>query len=186
VIRSKASFSKLLDELEILGFYKYTDPQHVLRLKAEACASGFLFDGDNIRRIYHADSEDLAEGYAWELIEQLSPFLQKLGVQIRALSHVFDNDVDYTMTVNDVCYTLVTVTEEHQLDIPELWRLGTERTFTIINILLEQAGSDERVFQLYGGNDCHAVFLTWPMYRVIDASGMLARTELPIAIGKST
>jgi hypothetical protein len=180
----KTKLTKLLDRLEVLGFYKYADHQHMAQLKAEARASGFLFDGDSVRRIYHADSEDLAEGYAWELLEQLIPFLQELGVQISSLSHVFDNDVDYTMTVNDVRYLLLSVQEEQQLDMAELWRLGTERTFIIINTLLEQAGSDERVFQLYGGNDCHAVFLTPPMYHVIRTSGLFSPTELPIAIGE--
>lgn len=182
----KAKLTKLLDTLEVLGFYKYADHQQVAQLKAEARASGFLFDGDTVRRIYHADSEDLAEGYAWELLEQLIPFLRELGVQINSLSHAFDNDVDYTMTVNNVRYLLLSVQEEQQLDMAERWRLSTERTFTVINTLLEQARSDERVFQLYGGNDCHAIFLTPPMYRIIYSSGLFSPTELPIMIGEHT
>ncbi|MCU0492885.1 MAG: hypothetical protein MUD01_14940 [Chloroflexaceae bacterium] len=168
-----------LDRLEAHGYYRYAALAFIPQLKQEARLSGRLLGWQDTGRVYHADSEDLAEGCAWEFLERLCPFLYRLGVPKFVISQVFDNDVDYTVTVNDQTYTILTVAEETHLELNQRWRLGTERTFTIVNDLLEQAGSDERVYQLFDGNDTHAIFLTPQLYYLIKESHLLPDEDCP-------
>lgn len=68
--------------------------------------------------------------------------------------------------------------EESALGL-DYWQVSTDRAFTIINDLLVEVGSDERVYQLYEGNDCHAIFLTAELYEAIITSKALPPDLLP-------
>jgi hypothetical protein len=125
----------LLDALEAHGYYRYAPPSDIPRLKQEALTSGYLFGWEDTKRVYHADSEDLTEGFTWSFLEEITPFLQTLGVPSIDVSHVFDNDVDHTVTVNGISYTICTIEEEQDLDL-DLWQIGTERAFTIVTQIL--------------------------------------------------
>jgi hypothetical protein len=110
------------------------------------------------------------------------PFLHTLGVPVVGVSHIFDNDVDHTVTVNGVTYTICTVEEEQRLDLDQRWRIGTARALTIVNDLLEAAAVDERVYQLFDGNDTHAIFLTRQLYDLICESQVLPPDLLPCVV----
>ena len=60
------------------------------------------------------------------------------------------------------------------------WELATSRTFAIVNLLLREAGSNERIYSLYGGNDLFALFLTENMYDIINKSKFIKETEKPV------
>src|SRR5687768_16476643 len=82
----------LLDALEAHGYYRYVHPSDIPRLKQQALTSGYLFGWEETKRVYNADSEDLTEGFTWSFLEEITPFLQTLGVPAVEVSHVFDND----------------------------------------------------------------------------------------------
>ncbi len=54
--------------------------------------------------------------------------------------------------------------------------------FLHVNTLLKRAGSDERLYFLYGGNDTRAVFLTPGMYEAISRSPAIDDYEKPNAV----
>ena len=61
----------------------------------------------------------------------------------------------------------------------DCWDAGMSHTFLLINRLLEDAGSSERLFGLYGGNDGYAVFLTEEQFNIIKASNALKESDKP-------
>jgi hypothetical protein len=64
----------------------------------------------------------------------------------------------------------------------DIWDLTSRRVFAIINRLLAQAGSDERIYQVYKWNDCTGVVLTKETYERILSAGLLTENELPVQI----
>lgn len=165
----------LVTKLEALGFYKYTAPERIEELKREAIAGGYLFGWDVTKRDYHADAEDLAEGGIAKFIERIRPFLESQGVRIRSVKEE-DLDRAYYVTINNVRYVMYS---EDEID-ENIWDSTTRRCFAAINRLLEEAGSDERLHWLYGGNDNRAIFLTQAMYEAIRDSKTLPRREMPM------
>lgn len=127
--------------------------------------------------IVHADSEELAEGYAWDFLERLAPLLERLGVPPLTVDQVFANDADQTLTVNGTTYLLRTMAEQH-LDI-DLWQLATRRVFGIVNTLLIAAACEERIFQLYTGGDTCAVLLSPAQYAAVLADREVSGDAMP-------
>lgn len=56
------------------------------------------------------------------------------------------------------------------------------RAFSMINRLLMQAGSNERIYYLYGGNDMVAVFLTPEMYEAVSHNPAEDEYEKPHSV----
>src|SRR4051812_8556488 len=77
----------LLDALEAHGYYRYIHSSNIPYLKQEALKSENLFGREASKRVYNADSEDLTEGYTWSFLEEITPFLQTLGVPRVEVSH---------------------------------------------------------------------------------------------------
>ncbi|MBI2838392.1 MAG: hypothetical protein HYX75_08765 [Acidobacteria bacterium] len=61
----------------------------------------------------------------------------------------------------------------------QYWEAGMCHTFILINWLLQEAGSSERVFGLYGGNDGSAVFLTQSEFEMIRDSPAVKESDKP-------
>lgn len=167
----------LLIRLEQLGFYKYADSEGMERAKAQAFNIGLLF-GDDTKRAYLADEEDLAEGGVEALLREVRDFLEGQGVVIETLGQDFRED-GYTVMVNGVTY-LIHTGEEVQTEM--LWALTTKRAFSMIDTLLSSVNSDERTHLLYGWNDGSIVFLTPGMYSLIKATNLLTNKEKPVSV----
>jgi hypothetical protein len=174
------TITTLLNSLEKLDFYKYTPASEINRIKSESRKTGDIFGGPSVQRMYHADAEDIAEGYAFAFIEEIQAFLEILGVHIHTIDQVFENDKDYTLTIDDEMFILYLDKEADTLH--DLWEITTIRVFGIVNHLLISAKSTERIYMLYGGNDCHAVFLTAEMFQIIKDSKALPESEIPLPI----
>ena len=50
-----------------------------------------------------------------------------------------------------------------------IWGLSMTRAFAIVDRLLKDAGSPERLYAINGGNDLFAFFLTPELHRIISA-----------------
>ncbi len=176
--RSPNHLSRLLETLESLGFYQYVAPEQIDDLKQEALATGYIFGWEGTARDYEADAENLAEGGVHEFLAKIAPFLTTQGVQIDSIEEHF-RDTGYRITINGREYELYSGAE---LASANIWELTTTRAFGIVNTLLREAGSSERVFVLYGGNDLHAVFLTTEMYEVLRRAAVLPPQEMPMSV----
>jgi len=167
-----------MTKLEKLGFYRYAARERIPQLKAEAAKTGYLYGGEHTRRDYLADSEDLAEGGVKHFLEEMQPFLEELGARIESIEEDF-GEQSYSVEVNGLRHVIYT---EDEFRDGNIWELATKRAFAILNDLLERAGSEERAYQLYGGNDLRLVFLTPAMYEAIQASNTLEEKEKPAPV----
>ncbi|MFD0050097.1 hypothetical protein ACFVHQ_12310 [Actinomycetes bacterium NPDC127524] len=158
---SHSEFTLLLDELESIGFFKYLDLDKINEVKEETIKSEYLY-GDT-GRDFLADEEDLSEGGVGTFLFEISPFLEKQGIQLIINNEDFNGE-KYEIKVNGEKYVLYT---QDEVENEEYVEINTQRAFSIINKLLEGARSEERLFALYGWNDLVAIFLTNEMYERI-------------------
>src|SRR5690348_6074150 len=63
-------FDSLLNQLEELGFYAYTDPTLIAEAKNRAKGVDFPYD-DLTNRFYPADAENLAEGGVLDFVQDI-------------------------------------------------------------------------------------------------------------------
>ncbi|MEH7123495.1 hypothetical protein V7149_13015 [Bacillus sp. JJ1503] len=172
--RSKR-IKSLLTELEALGFYKHADNQLVEELKKRSNKTGYLFWNET-QRMYKSDAEDLAEGFIGQFFKEIAPFLIKEGITIESYEQSHTGDT-YEIIVNHKRFLILDDKIDNHL---VLWELATNRTFSVVNLLLHEAGSNERLYSLYGGNDLFAIFLTKKMYETIRKSKLIKKTEKPV------
>jgi hypothetical protein len=52
------------------------------------------------------------------------------------------------------------------------WAVAAKRLLEIVNELLGDAGSEERLYGIYGGNEGRVVLLTGGMYRLLHSPGL--------------
>jgi len=168
--------NELIAELERLGFYGYTPPEQIDAAKTDAVRTGHLFAGST-NRDFMADAEDLAEGGVLECLEQCRPFLDRQGLHIESAREEIGEDDGYSVWINDERFWMYT---EEELG-PDCWVLTTNRMLTMLNTLLEAAGSKERAFTLEGGNDQQLVFLTKAQYEAIRRSPAIPERNKPEA-----
>jgi hypothetical protein len=155
----------LIDHLERLGFYAYADPVRVTAAKRQAIAGGYLY-GEDTKRFFFCDCEDLAEGGVLCLLEQLRAQLAVRGVVLAHLAQDCEDD-HYDVTIDSRPYRIYGPEVQ---DAVEYWRVSTARTLALINDLLARAGSEERVYHLGGAEDGAAVFLTPAMVDLINGN----------------
>ncbi len=163
-----SAIEALIAGLEAADFFKYADPQKVPSLKDEMRSHSYPFAFDSGRESF-ADAEDLAEGGVGKFLNEIGSFLRRQGVQLGQASDEMEKSEGYWVTVNGQKYLMATAEE---LQLPP-WEIVTANCFSLVDKLLTEAGSDERVNCLYfGGNEQIAVFLTtrqneiiqrWPM-----------------------
>src|SRR5262245_49504696 len=72
---STKTLEDLLKELESLGFYQYTTPEIISKNETEALATGNIWGDEDVKRLWLADAEDLAEGGVKQFLEEMKPFL---------------------------------------------------------------------------------------------------------------
>ena len=173
---SQNDITSLINDFERLGYYKYTDEEKILRIKNESIKAGYLFGWEETYRDFHADGEDLAEGGVGQFFNELEPFLLKQGVQITQISEDF-NELGYRIEVNGTLYTIY---DQQELESEDIWTLATNRAFGIINDLLTQAQSNERIYFLYEGNDQRAIVLTPDMFELIQKTNLIDDREKPV------
>ncbi|WP_373232079.1 hypothetical protein [Cohnella sp.] len=167
--------ASLINELDQLGYYKYLELRIKEEVKEESIKVGYLFGWEESGRDYSSDAEDLAEGGVGKLIESVKPYLETQNVKITEIKDDIV-DMDYSVVINGISYKIYS---EDEMD-KDIWELSTNRAFGIINKLLKEVSSNERVYILYGGNDLRAVFLTSEMYKAINESKLIPDREMPI------
>ncbi len=172
---SNFGISKLISELEAKGYYKYIDKSQVENVKKASIEAGYIYGWEDSGRDFSTDAESLAEGGVSHFLESISEFLQKQNVKVIVSDEMY-SDKGYNVTVNGKFYEIY---NEKEIESENIWELSTNRCFSIINNLLENSGSSERIYILYGGNDLRAIFLTDEMYKLIIDDNNVPESELP-------
>jgi hypothetical protein len=166
----RTRLSEFADRLEVLGFFRYAPVEAVAALKQDFEESRWKAIFGQTGRLFHADAEDLAEGGVGDFLRKIEPFLNANGI---ALTHVEDDvsEQGYSVTVNGTRTRIFDTDELHQRETQKqpglIWGLSGARAFAIVNGLLEEAGSEERLYAVNGGNDLFGFFLTQALREAI-------------------
>jgi hypothetical protein len=173
------AFNELAVRLERLGFFKHTERDLLEEAKAEVSEAEYLFAGST-ERDYLIHPEDLAEGGVKTFLEEISFFLKREAVAINEIEENFEVGGTYSITVDGRPYVIYSHAEHKSKELQEL---TTRRAFALVNTLLEQAGSSERIYLFRDGNETWAVFLTPDMFRIILQSSLIDDENKPKFVG---
>jgi hypothetical protein len=126
-----------------------------MRLNKHSCGSLEDVTG---RDLGDADAEDIIEGKIAKELKKFEPDLAHRGVQIIDLATRY-NDHEYTLIVNGISY-----------DIQNSNDGNTVYTFyTVIDDLLERAGSEERIHPVGSCSYSFLALLTPEMYDLLES-----------------
>ena len=182
---------ELVSQLESLGYYRYVDAAQLDEVRVSDLESGYLV-GLGIGRDFPADGEELPSAGVEDFLRDIEPFLARQGVNL-ALEEDESEGYDYFVRVNGRRFMIYSREEneltKQGLESPagDIWTLSTRRTMEIVNWLLEDAGSPERMYvDGDGWNGQLAVFLTPAMVELIAQSGVLEPEDLPCSVADLT
>ncbi|WP_417737761.1 hypothetical protein [Rosistilla oblonga] len=171
---SFADAEAIVEKLIALGFLKFTPEtsrKAVRQQLIESVRNNYLeseWDDDCVssdRRSYSADAEDLAEGDVGNCLRQMSEVLSHEGVILESVEDVFtDEHKRYEVSINRASHLIYDLNET---SIEDIWLVSFRRLVGIVNSLLIEDGSSERLFGLYGGNDARVILLTESMHDLI-------------------
>lgn len=156
--------------LEELGYFRYlsstqkkTIPQILTKLKS----NGYMFS-INVGRDYPADEEAIGEGGVKYFLSDIKHILRTNNIKLTSI--VEDPTPSaYRIVLNGKEYILCEG-EEFNQSASTVQHIITQRLFAVINSLFKDAGSEERIFSLYNGNDHVAIFLTHDLYDLLAKS----------------
>jgi hypothetical protein len=118
-------------------------------------------------RGYPADNENLAEGDVGKTILLMKPILEQEGVKLDSVEDDFGEE-RYQVVINGEPHLIY---ESEAVTRKDIWALALKRLLEIVNGLLEEAGSTERLYAIYGGNDGRVILLTPEMHDYIKSLG---------------
>ena len=170
----------LLNELESLGFYRYTPPEQIQIAKEEALQTHYIYgepDGELVGRAFIADEEDLAEGAVDDFIDGLRPFLERQGAIITRVAQTIRTGDGYIVEVNGRPFVMYS--EEELESDRDLWDVTARRAVAMVNVLLHEVDSTERLYRLWRANDAEAIFLTQEQYEAIRGSWDIKPFNMP-------
>jgi len=186
------SISELFLQLDKMGYYKYTHPSRLEEVKKEDIKNDY-FSGWDTGRIFLADAESLGQHGVADFFkyyddemkgtlekQSVEEFLKNQNVIINVSDEHRDTD-GYYIIINGCKYEIYSEKEINE----DWWTLSSVRCFSIINKLLKEAGSKERIYALADGNDQNAIFLTEEMYELINSCNYLQEKSKPRNIGNA-
>ena len=168
-----------VERLTEMGFFKYlpNSEQDIARRELVASLTqGYLgteWNEDCVsrdKRAYPADSEELAEGRVGEFIQLMRDVLNREGVLFDSIEEDFQDEA-YAVVIDGQRHL---IHDASTLGTWGSWTISTKRLLEIVNGLLGQAGSSEKLYGIYGGNDGRAIFLTDEMYKFVSSCGLIS------------
>lgn len=170
-------------KLNELGYFKYTDSQHLGALMDEM-AKEFSPDselpfyepyikGQPVKcvsldlRHYCADNETLFEqGGFTALLNNMQPLFDKMGVVVKVSAHEekidhTNNSLNHSITINGTPYVIFKNFKESG------WEQTMAMFTKIINTELKKQGQEEQLYPINAGNDGRVVLLTDEQFKYI-------------------
>jgi len=184
--KKSAIADEIIAKLDDLGYYKFVPRKQKEEAKSktkEHILNGIVsstFDSGEIestsfdKRVYRADSEDLAEQGIGSVIGEMKTILEKEGVIIKNIDDVATENGKYSVKVNNKVYEVFNKENDDESDD---WSIALEALVDIVNELLENAGSKERLYSIYGGNDSQVIFLTKEMHNLLYEHSSIFRSD---------
>ncbi len=176
--KQKISANEFVTKLEKLGYYKYAEKKNIDSLKNDLIEN---YDPTNELvsiwdeytgvpldyRYYWCDGETVFEqGGFTELLEQVQPSFDKIGLKINVTDHFEKWDdknewLNHRITINGTEYVIFKNFKGYG------WGEAVMRFAQIINQEVENQGIDEKIYLASGGNDGRLIFLTNELYGYI-------------------
>lgn len=158
--KDEAAVERLIE----MGYLKYVPAPEIPDVRKELVKRlgrgnlnpGWGERGWRDRRIYLADHEELAEGHIGELPMEMKDVLEREGVRIESVEDLHRDDLGYKVIINGETYDIFDASIwEYSFG----WGVAAKRALEIVNDLLSGAGSEERLYGIYGGNDGLVILL---------------------------
>ena len=172
MMKKKLNDKEFITEFAKLGYFDYTEKSKLNLVKDSLKKH---FNGDKIfftefnskppyqfydSRFYSCgNGEELyEEGGAVSLIQEMQPFLNKIGVQLNYSNDNYTNGI-HTISVNGTNYFLAQGS-------PLLWGETVHKFAEMLNAELEKHNSKERVYLMTYENE-YMIFMTQEQYRLV-------------------
>lgn len=151
------------------GYFDYADPDIFERLRADVMCYG-LFGALETGRDFSVDAEVLAEGGADVIIESdIGPFLTREGINVARPREKY-------VANEDAVYLLLGSREillHQRPNVERAWVSCSKNFFAVINGLLSECGSEERMYACYPFQDEQlGVFLTPKLFEALSNMGL--------------
>jgi hypothetical protein len=178
---------QLVARLEQQGFFRFATNENAAATKTAIVKNGwkglYAIEG----RLIAADSEDLAEDGVCEFL-RTATFLATQNAAISACTDDFGKSGDQVDS-----YHVVVAGERHLVwdasdlararrDSGWLWGISAKRVTDLLTARLKRAGSSERAYGLYGGNEFHVFFLTPTLMTTIAEIAKSSPQEIPYVV----
>jgi hypothetical protein len=149
------------------GFFEFAKRESATRRAVVKNGWGSFVETD-LRRCFHADQEDLAEGGVGRFIDSIKPFLSAAKVKIGKI-HDDVRDGSYDVRIDGKCYPILLPGDlERSVDEPgHSWAIASHRTATLLDLLMRSHGRKELAYSVEGGNDHHFLFITPAMFATL-------------------
>jgi hypothetical protein len=177
--------SAIVDHVIAMGFLKYVPESERSRLRGQLVESvrrGYLdTDWDDAcnsadLRGYDADNEDLAEGDIGKCILAMRNVLAREGVRLTGVEDDY-GEQEYVVVVNGQRHPIYT---SDDATTKNTWGIALKRLLEIVNGLLERAGSKERLYGVFGGNEGRIILLTPEMHEYLrSCQGVFDNRSMP-------
>ena len=169
----------VVDTLNVLGYFKYTDAQNIDTLKKEIA---IIYNKYKVlttvsytmppfepfcRRLYTCDGETLFElGGIIDYLKDIKPTFDKLNIPLQWNDDLYSEDAtEHSIIINNKKYFAF----KGNPNDPRAWGIATKNFVEIINDQLHMHHSDESVYPILFNNDGRIIFLTRPQYDFIFA-----------------
>jgi hypothetical protein len=177
----------LISDLDNMGFYRHADRDDVENIKRESLKNLDVFVDyyicdqrvsgeiipDATNRAIFVDAEDIYENGPKLLLRVMAELLRQRGVTIHDVNRQW-SDRGHELRINDC----VTERDIESQDIRK-WMVLLNQVLATLNVLLEMANSEERLFYRYSDNDTQIMFLTQAMCDAITISGAMSSADIP-------
>lgn len=180
----KLSGGEFISELSRLGYFDYTDKTRLKMvqdsLKARLSMSREFLTEQNHQQPFQfydarfyscGDGEELyEEGGAVSLLEEMKPFLQRLGIPVNYSNDSYLNGI-HSMVLNGTTYYLA-------VGSPLMWGETIQKFAEMLNAELAKHHSNEQIY-ICQDETVYMVFLTKEQYELVMANFLPDKRPLP-------
>ena len=163
------------------GFFVHVSPAEHARVRTAVARTRWPFWVDGTQRLLHCDAEQLSKGGVAQFLDELRPMLALRGVDLGAIENRWH--VDYRVTCGgreQLIWSAAEAARERDTEQPGLvWGLTTARAFAMVNRLLRDSGSPERLYAVGAGNNLLAYLLTPELAELVSGLTGTSPSEVP-------
>jgi hypothetical protein len=153
--------STLMAELDSVGFYDLTVKDDLTTVKRLSLSNREVL-WDETNRCTTLDSEMLFEGGVKAILPDVDALLRLRNVRIESLTDRVTDESDYVVTIDGKAYVLWKYKSRVETEYEAF-----SATVNLLNGLLLNVGSHDRVYFEYTGNDSMLFFLTEKMFCIL-------------------